>query len=168
MQHTLFPFHTGVWEGTYIRIDAGGNVLSKWKSRLTIKIFEENKYHQVNEYFWDDGHQECHDFGVCEFTEDGMLIFDNPRMNGYCWETNNSVCLIWEYKNRPGSKLYEMINLIGDGTHRIRNWRLTEGDNFQGITMIDERKVKNMEEIDPQFWIDLPHKRTIGVSRSDH
>jgi len=60
-----------------------------------------------------------------------------------------------------------MIDLIGDGTHRIRNWRWTENDEFQGITMIEERRVKKMEEIDPQFWIDLPNKRTKGSTRSD-
>jgi hypothetical protein len=38
---------------------------------------------------------------------------------------------------------------------------------FQGLTMIDERRVKTMDEIDPQFWIDLPGKRTLGPSRSD-
>ena len=38
---------------------------------------------------------------------------------------------------------------------------------IQGITMIEERRVKKMEEIDPQFWIDLPNKRTKGSTRSD-
>jgi hypothetical protein len=61
-----------------------------------------------------------------------------------------------------------MIDLIGDGTHRVRNWRWTTGDTFEGITMIEERKIKTQEEIDPQFWIDLPNLRTKGPSRSDH
>jgi Domain of unknown function (DUF3598) len=156
MNLRLFPQHTGVWEGVYTRIDATGKMTNQWKSRLTIKMYDGNKYHQVNQYFWPDGY------------ETGTLIFENPRISGYSWETRDSVCLIWTYKNRPGSKLFEMIDLIGDGTHRVRNWRWTEGDEFQGITMIEERQVKKMEEIDPQFWTDLPNKRTMGPSRSDH
>lgn len=168
MNLRLFPHHTGVWEGVYTRIDAEGKILGKWKSRLTIKLYDGNKYHQVNQYFWDDGYSECHDFGVSEFDKDGMLIFESPRISGYSWETKDSVCLIWTYKNRPGSKLFEMIDLIGDGTHRVRNWRWTTDDTFEGITMIEERKVKTQEEIDPQFWIDLPNMKTTGPSRSDH
>lgn len=163
----LFPKHTGVWEGMYRRIDAEGKLIGEWKSRLTIRMFDDNKYHQVNQYFWDDGHEEFHDFGVCEFNEKGHLIFENPRISGYSWETGDSVCLTWTYKNRPGSKLYEMIDLIGDDTHRIRNWRWAQGDEFQGITMIEERRVKTMEEIDPAFWIDTASRRTTGICRSD-
>lgn len=163
----LFPKHTGIWEGVYIRIDANGNLTNQWKSRLTIKLYDNNKYHQANHYMWDDGHEELHDFGVSEFDATGTLIFDSPRIEGCSWETRDSICLIWTYKNRPGSKLFEMIDLIGDGTHRVRNWRWTEGDEFQGITMINERKVATQEQIPELFWEELPEKRFKGVSRSD-
>lgn len=164
----IFPKHTGIWEGVYTRIDSKGNVTNQWKSRLTIKITEDGKYHQVNHYMWDDGHEEVHDFGICEFDETGTLIFDSPRIEGYSWETRDSVCLIWTYKNRPGSKLFEMIDLIGDGKHRVRNWRWTEGDEFQGITMIEERQVATQDQIPASFWEELPSRRFKGVSRSDH
>ena len=167
MNLRLFPMHTGIWEGTYTRINPQGEVTNHFKSRLTIRIFDTNKYHQVNHYMWDDGHEEIHDFGISHFNEEGTLIFDSPRIYGESWETRDSICLIWTYKNRPGSKLFEMIDLIGDGTHRVRNWRWTEGDEFQGLTMIDERKVAVMEDIDPAFWEELPLKRFQGISRSD-
>lgn len=169
MKLRLFPKHTGVWEGTYTRINADGSIRDKFKSKLTIRFEGPTKYHQVNEYFWDDGHHECLDFGVCEFNEKGELIFDNPRLIGKAWETNDSVVLIWSYKNKPGSHLFENIDLIGpDDKHRIRVWKWSEGDEFQGITMISERQVKTEEEIDPQFWIDLPSRMTNGQpSRSD-
>jgi hypothetical protein len=160
--------HTGIWEGVYTRIDANGIRTDQWKSRLTIRMFDGNKYHQVNQYSWADGHTECHDFGVTSFDESGTLVFENPRISGYSWETRDSVCLIWTYKNRPGSRLFEMIDLIGDGTHRVRNWRWTQGDEFQGITMIEERKVATMDQIDPDFWAALPSMRSTGPSRSDH
>ena len=168
MELRLFPKHTGIWEGTYIRIDAQGKMVDRWKSRLTIRLFDGNHYHQVNQYFWDDGHSECHDFGICRFNDEGVLVFDTPRIRGHAWETRDSVCLVWTYLNRPTSKLFEMIDLIGDGTHRIRNWRWSEGDEFQGITMIEERRVATQEEIDPKFWEELPKLRTTGPSRSDH
>jgi hypothetical protein len=167
MELKLFPNHTGVWEGTYTRIQPNGEITNHFRSRLTIRLFDTNKYHQVNQYFWDDGYEECHDFGVCEFDETGTLIFENPRISGASWETRDSVCLVWTYKNRPGSKLFEMIDLIGDGTHRVRNWRWTQDDEFQGITMIDERKVANQDQIPDSFWAELPGKRTLGPSRSD-
>jgi len=77
----LFPLHTGVWEGIYTRIDATGKITNQWNSRLTIRMLDSNKYHQVNQYFWSDGHEECHDFGICEFDETGTLIFENPRIS---------------------------------------------------------------------------------------
>lgn len=169
MELKIFPKHTGVWEGTYTRINPDGTVRDKWNCRLTVRFEGENQYHQVNEYMWDDGHYECLDFGVCEFNEKGELIFDNPRIYGKAWETNNSIVLTWNYKDREGSSLYEIIDLIGPKEeHRIRVWKWAQGDEFQGLTMIDERKVKTVEEIDPQFWIDLPKVRTNGqASRSD-
>lgn len=164
----LFPFHTGVWEGVYRRIDAQGECYNQWKSKLTIRLFDDVNYHQVNEYFWDDGHYELHDFGICKFNEEGVLIFDNPRILGEAWETHNSVCLTWSYKNRPGSNLYEMIDLIGDEKkHRIRTWKWSEGNTFQGNTMIEEYKTANQEDIPQSFWDTLAEKRFKGESRSD-
>lgn len=169
MKLRLFPKHTGIWEGTYTRINPDGSIRDRWKSRLTIRMMEDNGYHQVNQYFWEDGHEECHDFGICQFNEEGHLVFDNPRILGRAWETGDSVNLVWEYKNRPGSKLYEMIDLIGNGDHRIRVWKWAQNDDFHGLTMIEERQVAKQEDIDPDFWERLPEIRTNGQpSRSDH
>ena len=167
MNLRLFPKHLGVWEGTYTRINPAGQITNHFRSCLSIRMFDENRYHQVNQYFWDDGHEEFHDFGICQFDGSGTLIFDNPRIYGESWETRDSICLVWTYRNRPGSKLFEMIDLIGDGNHRVRNWRWTENDEFQGLTMIDERRVATAGEIDPTFWENTAARRTLGPSRSD-
>lgn len=167
MELKLFPKHTGIWQGTYTRIDAEGNKIDQWQSKLHIKMFDGNKYHQVNEYCWPDGHLELHDFGVSSFNEKGQLIFDNPRIDGYAWETENTVCLTWTYKNRPGSRLFEMIDLIGDGKHRIRTWKWSLNDEFEGTTMIEERQTGLQEEIPDSFWANLPERRYRGISRSD-
>jgi hypothetical protein len=167
MELKLFPNHTGIWEGTYTRIQPDGTISDKWRSRLSIKMFGDSQYHQVNEYFWDDGHYECHDFGISQFNENGELIFDNPRITGKAWETHDSVVLIWDYKDRPGSRLYELIDLIGDGTHRIRVWKWSYNDDFEGLTMIDERQVGKQSDIPQSFWDELPSKRFTGISRSN-
>ena len=67
----LFPKHTGIWEGTYTRIGADGVMVDKWKSRLTIRMMDDGRYHQVNQYFWEDGFEECLDFGICNFNKKG-------------------------------------------------------------------------------------------------
>jgi Domain of unknown function (DUF3598) len=167
MKLKLFPHHTGIWEGTYTRILPDGTIKDKWKSRLSIRMFDGDKYHQVNEYIWDDGHEELHDFGVCQFNKKGELIFDNPRILGKAWETGNSVVLTWQYKDRPGSNLYEIIDLIGDGKHRIRVWKWSFNDDFEGLTMIDERQVGTTADIPQSFWDSLPARRFMGVSRSN-
>ncbi len=164
----LFPKHIGIWEGTYTRISPEGQLIDRWKSRLTIRMEGERGYHQINEYIWDDGHVEFHDFGVAQFDENWELQFDNPRILGHAWETQNSVNLVWEYKDRPGSKLYEMIDLIGDDERtRIRTWKWSFNDQFEGITMIHEKKTSDDPNQDPSFWDNLASKRFMGESRSN-
>lgn|GEM_PF-301831 len=164
----LFPKHCGIWEGTYTRISADGDLVDKWKCRLTIRMLPNRRYHQVNQYFWDDGFEECLDFGICKFNDEGELIFENPRLSGKAWESGRSIVLIWDYKHRPGLTLFEQIDLIGNDDHRIRVWKWSEGDTFNGITMINERKIGGQEDIDPAFWERLPDIRTNGkASRSD-
>jgi hypothetical protein len=164
----LFPHHTGVWEGTYTRIAPSGEMLDRFRSKLSIRMLPGGRYHQVNEYFWDDGHTELHDFGMCQFNDDDVLVFDNPRILGKAWETDNSVVLTWSYKDRPGSNLYEIIDLIGPKQkHRIRCWKWSYNDEFEGLTMIDERKTADEADIPADFWETLPQRRFLGNSRSN-
>jgi hypothetical protein len=168
MNLKLFPLHLGIWEGTYTRIQPDGTVTDKWRSRLSIRLFDTNKYHQVNEYIWDDGHYEFHDFGISQFNEAGELIFDNPRILGKAWETGDSVVLTWSYRDRPGSNLYEIIDLIGEQKkHRIRVWKWSCNDTFEGLTMIDEHKTGEPSDIPDSFWAEAASKRFMGVSRSN-
>jgi hypothetical protein len=61
-----------------------------------------------------------------------------------------------------------MIDLIGNGKHRIRTWKWSQDDHFEGLTMIEERQIATQDQIDPAFWVDLPARRFTGKSRSDH
>jgi hypothetical protein len=142
----LFPKHTGVWEGAYTRIDPQGNVIDKWRSRLTLRL-DGDIWTQTNEYIWDDGRREFHDFGASRFDENGVLHFDNYRIFGKSWETGDNIFLWWTYKDQAGSKLYEIITLLGPG-HRMRTWQHSLDGRFDGLTMIEERQVMTQEELE--------------------
>ncbi|WP_250631861.1 DUF3598 family protein [Rhodoflexus caldus] len=146
MNLKLFPLHTGVWEGTYTRLSPDGKVLDHHKSRLTLRL-NGNCWEQLNEYFWDNGRYERHNFGKNYFNEAGIMTFDNDRIYGTSWESGDSIILEWTYKADPGSKLYEIINTIGPG-HRMRVWQWSHSGRFEGLTMIEERQVSTQEQTD--------------------
>jgi hypothetical protein len=139
MALTLFPKHAGIWEGTYTRINAHGEVIDQHKSRLTLKL-SGNEWSQTNEYTWADGKREFHDFGKSLFDAEERLQFDNPRIKGEAWEADKVINLWWTYKEQPGTMLYEIITLIDD-THRMRTWQHSRNGVFEGLTMIEERRV---------------------------
>ncbi len=141
----IFKQHTGIWEGTYTRINEKGEVIDHHQSRLTLRI-EGNVWKQQNEYTWEGGKHELHDFGAAAFDEAGMLHFDNARILGKAWESSDVICLEWSYKQQPGSQLYEIISLLGDG-HRMRTWQHSQSGQFQGLTMIEERRVSTQAEM---------------------
>ncbi|MCS6807417.1 MAG: DUF3598 family protein [Bacteroidota bacterium] len=140
MALTVFPKHTGVWEGTYTRINAQGEVIDKHRSRLTLAL-NGREWTQTNEYIWDNGKREFHDFGVSYFDDNDRLQFDNHRIKGEAWESSNDIInLYWTYKEEPGTLLFEIITLLGDG-HRMRTWQHSRNGKFEGLTMIEERRV---------------------------
>ncbi len=141
----LFPRHTGIWEGTYTRISPTGEVIYKHRSKLTLKLNGKD-WSQTNEYIFPDGRREFHDFGVSKFDDSGILTFDNPRIFGKSWESEDNILLWWEYKEEAGTRLYEIITLLGDG-HRMRTWQHSRNGTFEGLTMIEEKRVKTQEEI---------------------
>ena len=145
MDLKLFPSHAGVWEGTYTRLDPQGKVLDHHSSRLTM-LLQGQDWRQTNEYKWEDGKHEFHNFGIAQFDNEGVMTFDNPRIFGKAWESEPSIMLWWTYKDEPGSKLFEIITMIEDG-HRMRTWQHSRNGVFEGLTMIEERQVKKMSEI---------------------
>jgi len=136
MELKLFPLLSGIWEGTYKRIDAQGNLLFEHTSRLTM-VLDGRDWYQTNYYVFEDGREEFHNFGHCIFDDNGVMIFDNQRIYGKAWEDKKNVMLWWTYKDTPGSKLHEMITLIEEG-HRMRVWQHSVNGVFQGVTMIEE------------------------------
>ena len=145
MDFKFFPTHTGIWEGTYRRVDPQGNTMFEHKSRLTLKLDGKNWY-QTNYYTFENGREEFHNFGLAVFDENGVMTFDNPRILGKAWEGSTNVLLTWTYKDEPGSKLFEMITLLGDD-HRTRVWQHSRNGVFEGLTMIEEWKKADQSTI---------------------
>ncbi len=145
MHLTLFPKHGGVWEGTYKRINAAGELMWEHKSRLSLRL-DGNAWRQSNLYEFPGGRVEFHNFGLSHFDEKGVMTFDNPRIYGKSWETDGSIILWWTYKEESSSKLYEIINLIDD-KHRMRVWQHSTNGVFEGLTMIEEWKIAEPETI---------------------
>jgi len=151
MNLKFFPHHTGIWKGTYKRIAPDGTIMYQHKSKLTFRLVG-NKWYQTNLYNFADGREEFHNFGEAIFDENGVMTFDNPRIYGKAWEGEKNVMLTWTYKDQPGSQLYEMITLIEEG-HRMRVWQFSQDGEFQGLMMIEERKIADMESV-PQEHFD--------------
>ena len=145
MQLILFPKHAGVWEGTYKRLNAAGELIWQHKSRLSLRL-DGNEWRQSNLYEFPDGRVEFHNFGSSYFDEKGVMTFDNQRIYGKSWETGGSIILWWTYRDEPGSKLFEIINLIDD-KHRIRVWQHCQDGVFEGLTMIEEWKIAESDAI---------------------
>lgn len=157
MKLNLFPHHTGVWEGTYTRIAPNGEILWSHKSRLSLHL-EGNAWRQSNLYTFADGKVEFHNFGLSHFDNDGVMTFDNPRIYGKSWESEGSIILWWEYREEPGSKLYEIINLLEAG-HRMRVWQHSRNGVFEGLTMIEEWKRADQSEIDLSHYEEKSYVR---------
>lgn len=153
MNLKFFPHHTGIWEGTYKRIAADGTILYTHKSKLTFRL-DGRRWYQTNLYNFDDGREEFHNFGEAIFDDDGVMTFDNPRIYGKAWEGKENILLSWTYKDQPGSKLYEIISLLGKG-HRMRVWQFSENDVFQGLMMIEEWQKATQEAV-PKSHFDQP------------
>lgn len=136
----VFARHEGVWQGTYKVVDTkNGQILDQHDSKLTCKMSGDNGYYQKNEYAWSDGRVETREFPG-EFC-DGALCFDTPRLLGKAYEVNeNTICLLWTYKDQANWKLSEIITLESD-THRCRTWQHFENGGFVKITVIDEHKM---------------------------
>jgi hypothetical protein len=138
MALTLFPKHAGVWKGTYTRLSPNGEIIDKHKSHLTLQLHGK-EWSQTNEYTWESGKREFHDFGTSHFDDNDHLQFDNPRIKGEAWESENVIVLSWTYKNEPGTMLYEIITLTGENS-RMRTWQHSRNGVFEGLTMIEEHR----------------------------
>jgi hypothetical protein len=134
----------GVWEGTFIRVDAGGEVTDRHRLRVVAALANGNEWRQRNTYSWDDGRTQT--LAVSgTFAPDGRLVLDDGRIRGFGWETeSDNIIVAWEYVAEPGTRMWELVSLP-DADHRLRTWQHIRHGTFEGVTIIDERRVGHRE-----------------------
>lgn len=136
--------HTGKWQGEYVHLDPTGAVVDRHTSLLHCWMPQDGPYDivQTNTYTWPDGRQEEVEFGGR--LEGGDVLFENDRITGHMHQTDaRTILLTWSNKNdqKPGSYLYEMIQLSQDGQQMVRTWHWMENDRLVKRTIICESKV---------------------------
>ncbi|MEV4167175.1 hypothetical protein [Nonomuraea dietziae] len=138
----LLARHEGEWEGTYLHLGRDGGVLDSHRSRITCSIVGDAAYHQVNEYTWEDGRREVHEFPGA-YLGGGRCAFDTERISGEFWEVDAStIYLNWVYKAEGEDlKLFELIVLSDDGGTRSRVWQWIRSGECIRRTLIDEKRV---------------------------
>ena len=142
--------HEGVWDGTFMRLDANNSVAAQFKSRI-IKRFLPDEfwpqiYHQTNIYDLPDGtHQVIDTKGAYR---DGKIHFGSARVQGWQLDDttdpfNRSVLLYMVYTSDPNQYVYEMINISDDGQHRTRITQFLKDGRNMRRTLIDEELVSS-------------------------
>ena len=140
--------HEGVWDGTFMRLDANNKVTAEFKSRI-IKRFLPDEfwpeiYHQTNMYEFADGTTQVIDTKG-EYRE-GKIHFGSERVDGWQLDDatdphNRTVFLYMVYKSNPNQYVYELINISEDGQSRTRITQFLEDGKSTGRTLIDETLV---------------------------
>ena len=142
--------HEGVWDGTFMRLDADNKVAAEFKSRI-IKRFLPDEfwpkiYHQTNMYEFADGTTQVIDTKG-EY-RDGKIHFGSERVQG--WQLDDltdpfhrTVFLYMVYTSDPDQYVYELINISDDGQHRTRMTQFLKNGRNTRRTLIDEDLVSS-------------------------
>ncbi len=133
--------HEGDWSGTYVYVDAHGNIIDQHESHLSCRFPTDGTsgYYQINRYTWADGRKEEHRFPATY--RDRKVWFDTERIKGYAWEVDDkTIILTWIYKDDPSIYLYEMIQISTCGKHRARTWHWFKDGQLIKRTLINEER----------------------------
>ena len=141
----VFPKHTGVWEGTWIILDANCQEKKRFTAVLTQKIVN-NQWVQTNVQNYADGQSETQSFlgtvvGPGEISiESTEEIFANFTTLAKEHDDRIIIFQLWD-KSTGKLKAVETINLISD-TERIRTTQSFNSDDgsLKGIMVITEEK----------------------------
>jgi hypothetical protein len=141
----VFPKHVGVWEGSWIRLDANGKELERFTGLLTKKIVD-NQWVQTNTYQFVDGRSVTQNF-VGLVAGEGILKFESsdPPFCNYTLiaeEHGDSLIIFRVWDKATGMLLgLETINLSDDNTCVRTSQGFTEEGKFRGVMVINERRV---------------------------
>lgn len=153
----LLARHEGVWDGTYVHYNAGGQEVARHASRLLCRMPADGAYpyHQTNYYTWPDGRLEIRDFPATY--ADGRIWFDNELIKGWAaevWLDGNrrTMMLYWQRQGDPELYLYEMIQLADDGASRCRTWHWIRKGQLETRTAIQESLVtRDWQSVDEEL-----------------
>tara|TARA_R110002020_G_scaffold226974_2_gene437574 strand:+ start:107530 stop:107967 length:438 start_codon:yes stop_codon:yes gene_type:complete len=141
----IFPAtraHEGVWEGTYIHLDAMAEVVDRHASRVVCEFPQDSDvfYRQHITFDWDDGRQRKDIFEG--FVRGDRLWYDTPTFAGHSWETHDGLLLLnLQRKDEPGANFFEIIAMGSTGEHRGRTWHWFRDGKLYRRTLCDERRV---------------------------
>ena len=149
--------YVGVWEGTFRRYDAAGNLTAEFPSHIEARFDPtlETPYSQTNTYNFADGTvQEINSRGQWD---DGQLIFVNERIDGRSADLTpeqdpdgRSSMLSLKFKDGSGMYMYEIITVSDDGKSRSRMAQYLIDGKVVRRTLIDETKTaERWEEREP-------------------
>jgi len=146
-EHTakVFDSFSGTWQGSYVYVDAVGQVTDSHLSRLELRRTG-RKWQQLNTYTWENGGERRFEFAG-EFDDNGVLVFNTPRLVGKAWVSGQSVLLDWEYQTGITNANFERINMIGSNAAgqatRMRSWQLSESGTPKGHVLIHEVQISD-------------------------
>lgn len=144
----LVASQQGVWEGTYVHLDADHREIDRHSSRLVCRLFDGDdgtaRLAQSNIYDWADGTREVRYFdGVFR---DDRVWFDNENIVGWTGaisldETNRTIMVGWVRTGEPDFRFYEMITVAEDGQAKNRTWHWYRKGRLFQRTIINEALV---------------------------
>ena len=140
--------YEGTWEGTFRRVDADGNLIEEFPTKITTRFDPSATppYAQTNTYFKEGGVEEIKSTGDWR---DGKLWFSNPRIDGWGADLTpeqdpfgRSSMLQMSFKDGSGLYMYEIITLSDDGKQRSRMAQYMIDGKVVRRTLIDEVKTQ--------------------------
>ena len=135
--------HEGDWAGTYTVIDNDGNIIDKHESHITCQFPEDAPYpyFQTNRYKWSE--EKVQEYQFPGAYRNKKLWFDTERINGYAWEADDSIVILYfSYKDIPDAYIYEMIHISPCNNHRARTWHWFKNHEIYRRTLIKEDRVR--------------------------
>ena len=141
----VFPKHVGVWEGTWISLDADGKETQRFKGLLKKEIVD-NQWVQTNTYHYADGKSITHNFvGVVAGEGTIKIESSEPPFCNYTMlaEEHDENLIIFKVREKATGVVIgvETINLIDENNCVRTTQGFTAEGKFRGGLMIVERKV---------------------------
>lgn len=144
----VFPKHIGVWQGTWIRLDADAKEIERFTGVVSKKIVD-NQWVQTNTYQFADGRSVTQNFvGILAGKGSIKIESNEPPFSNYtaiAEEYGDDLVIFRIWDKATGVLLgIETINLSENNTCCIRtNQGYTAEGKFKGGMMIVERKIED-------------------------